>query len=230
MGHSDTRTNVARTATPLVEAGSRRTGRRGRATSSGRRTGRDRAQAADIATSSRKNARKTKRKSVKGPAKGKPPRGFRGDIQRSWMRAGKSARCAVLLAVGEWDHGGADLTVVESVVGGQGHRRSTRDAGGRTSAMAEAARMLAALGHPVRLAIMRKLLDGPATYAAMRKLTRLAAGPLYHHVGALRLAGLLMPKQRDLYELTRGGRNMILLAMTLPVVGRDRRRRPVGVA
>ena len=230
MGHYDTRIRAARAAPPTGKRGGGGKGGRGRATSGGPRTGPHRGQAAILATSSRKNARKSKRTSANGPAKGKPPRGSRGDIQRSWMRAGKSARCAVVLAVGEWDEGAADLAIGEASVGGQGPGRSTRDAGSRTSGMAEAARLLAALGHPMRLVIMRKLLDGPATYAAMRKLTRLAAGPLYHHVGALRLAGLLMPKQRDLYELTRGGRNMILLAMTLPAVGRDRRRRPVGVA
>jgi DNA-binding transcriptional ArsR family regulator len=135
----------------------------------------------------------------------------------------------VVLAVGEWDEGVAELAIGQAAVGGRGGKRTARAGGAQTTGLPASARVLAAMGHPVRLKIMRKLLDGPATYATLRRLTRLQAGPLYHHVGALRLAGLIMPKERDLYELTRGGRNGILVAMTLVAVGRDRRRRPVAV-
>lgn len=87
---------------------------------------------------------------------------------------------------------------------------------------------MAAVGHPHRGKIMLKLLDGPATYRTLQKVTRLKAGPLYHHINQLRLAGLILPKQRDLYELTRGGRNLILAAMLLGPLIRDTRRRPLS--
>ncbi len=82
------------------------------------------------------------------------------------------------------------------------------------------------LGHVLRAKIVRKLLEGPATYQALKRLTKLKVGPLYHHVNQLRLAGIILPKQRDLYELTRGGRNLILVAMALGRLTRDLRRRP----
>jgi DNA-binding HxlR family transcriptional regulator len=85
---------------------------------------------------------------------------------------------------------------------------------------------LAATGHVARLTILRLLLTGPATYQAVRHATKLKPGPLYHHINQLRLAGLILPKQRDLYELTRAGRNLLLLAMAMPKLVADRRRRP----
>ena len=88
-------------------------------------------------------------------------------------------------------------------------------------------RALGAAGHVQRGAILLKLLEGPATYRALQRVTKLKAGPLYHHVNQLRLAGLLLPKQRDLYELTRGGRNLILSVSALGKLINDRRRRPV---
>ena len=89
---------------------------------------------------------------------------------------------------------------------------------------------LAAAGHPTRARILAKLLEGPSTYQAIKKSTRLEAGPLYHHINQLRVCGLLLPKQRDLYELTRGGRNLILAVMALTPLIRDRRRRPAADA
>ncbi len=83
-----------------------------------------------------------------------------------------------------------------------------------------------ALGHVQRMKIIRKLLDGPATYQALKRLTKLKPGPLYHHVNQLRLAGLILPRQRDLYELTRAGRNMVLAMLVLAPLTHDSRRRP----
>ena len=92
--------------------------------------------------------------------------------------------------------------------------------------VARLAAVLAAVGSPHRLKVLVKLLEGPATYRSLQKSTRLKAGPLYHHIAQLRLAGLIGPKQRDLYDLTRGGRNLVLVALTLPSLVRDRRPRP----
>lgn len=86
---------------------------------------------------------------------------------------------------------------------------------------------LSAVAHPVRIKILMKLLEGPMIYRSLQKLTKLKAGPLYHHINQLRLAGLILPKQRDLYELTRGGRNLSMIIMTLGSAVVDRRRRPL---
>lgn len=91
-------------------------------------------------------------------------------------------------------------------------RRLARPAGRR-----RLAGLLAAVSNSHRLTILTKLLEGPATYRAMQKATGLKVGPLYHHVNQLRLAGLLAPKQRDLYRLTPAGRTLVaLLAAALP--------------
>lgn len=82
------------------------------------------------------------------------------------------------------------------------------------------------LGHAHRMRILGKLLAGPATYRSLQKATKLQAGPLYHHIAQLRLAGLILPKQRDLYELSRGGRNLVAIAHAAGKLVRDARRRP----
>ncbi|MEE9297147.1 MAG: winged helix-turn-helix domain-containing protein [Phycisphaerae bacterium] len=90
----------------------------------------------------------------------------------------------------------------------------------------KSAAMLAALAHPVRLGILVKLLQGPASYRALQECTGVKAGPLYHHVNQLRLGSLVMPKRRDLYAMTRGGRNALLVSLVLPSLVKDRRARP----
>ncbi|MBU0716604.1 MAG: hypothetical protein KJ749_00005, partial [Planctomycetes bacterium] len=107
---------------------------------------------------------------------------------------------------------------------GTGGRRGSRTIDAKTLAC------LAAAGHPIRGRLLTKLLEGPATYRALQRTTKTKAGPLYHHINQLRLAGLIMPKQRDLYELTRAGRNLILVALAIKPLLNDRRRRPVARA
>ncbi|MFH0981530.1 MAG: ArsR family transcriptional regulator [Planctomycetota bacterium] len=85
---------------------------------------------------------------------------------------------------------------------------------------------LAAAGNAHRLKIMAYLLEAPATYRGLQKATGLQVGPLYHHIDKLRLAGLMGPKERDLYTLTRAGRNLVLLAMVVGSLVKDRRPRP----
>ena len=84
---------------------------------------------------------------------------------------------------------------------------------------------IAAASHEYRVKLMVKLLQGPATYNDLHLVTKLKPGPLYHHINQLRLAGLILPKQRDFYELTRGGRNIIVGLMALAPLTSDKRRR-----
>jgi DNA-binding HxlR family transcriptional regulator len=77
------------------------------------------------------------------------------------------------------------------------------------------ARMLGVLGSRHRLRILGALAGGGATYRGLVKTTGLAAGPLYHHVNQLRLAGLVRPKERDLYEITPKGTRCLLMAAAL---------------
>ncbi len=142
----------------------------------------------------------------------------------------RSDGCGVSLQVAErsgqlWDEvGGACQVAVDS-----GKGTGTVSVGGRKRRIGpRTCAAFAAVGHKVRATLMLQMLSAPATYRTLQKATRLEAGPLYHHVNQLRLAGLVMPKQRDLYELTRGGRNLILTAMAAESLIRDTRRRPLG--
>ncbi len=181
----------------------------------------------------RRSARSTGRKPKKGAAL--RPRG-RGAASRK--RVASSPTFPKL----RWQDGCAAMLMIAERVGGvwehvthrcevqmPGTGASSRAAGGRLPRISRrTCQALAAFGHPQRLKIMAKLLEGPATYRSLQKVTKLKAGPLYHHISQLRLAGLILPKQRDLYALTRGGRNLILMAAVLGPLIRDGRRRPVA--
>lgn len=143
--------------------------------------------------------------------------------------------CAAVIVVAERaggvvEHGRVGSHVIMSSLGTggrvRGEKGGRKTAGRRRTISAKTCRALAAVGHEQRLRLLGKLLEGPATYRSLQKVTKLKAGPLYHHVNQLRLAGLILPKQRDLYELTRGGRNLVLVAMALGSLIRDTRRRP----
>ncbi|MFQ6048072.1 MAG: helix-turn-helix domain-containing protein [Phycisphaerae bacterium] len=79
----------------------------------------------------------------------------------------------------------------------------------------EAGRLFAALGHPHRLAILKAILTGADSYQQLRDRVGLKAGPLYHHVRELRLAGLLELGGRDSYHLSQLGQDVVLLACSL---------------
>ena len=179
-------------------------------------------------------------RATRGAKRGKASRSGRlaGTVSKTLLggRQG-SAVCAAVVVVGEQigDHvdevssrcevaGGAPTG--RSGRGGRavgGERQKTRPGRGLSAASCQT---LAAVSHVVRARILAKLLEGPAVYRSLQRMTKLKAGPLYHHVNQLRLAGLIMPKQRDLYELTRGGRNLILALTAVAPLIRDRRRRP----
>ena len=97
---------------------------------------------------------------------------------------------------------------------------------GSRNGVANSVQILAALAHSVRIAILVKLLDGPASYRELQVHTGVKAGPLYHHVNQLRLAKLVLPKRRGLYAMSRGGRNALLLGLVLPAMAKDGRARP----
>jgi hypothetical protein len=77
------------------------------------------------------------------------------------------------------------------------------------------ARMMSVLGSGHRLRILGTLAGGAATYRGLVKTTGLSAGPLYHHVNQLRLAGMVRPKERDLYEMTPKGLRCLLMAAAM---------------
>ncbi len=160
-----------------------------------------------------------------------PSRQKRGTqaVKGVFPRLRKGDGCGVLMVIvestdGDWEQ----LSNVCEV------QLAMKDSGGRgavgraTRALPRTCQAFAAFGHTQRAKVMARLLEGPATYRALQRVTKLKAGPLYHHINQLRLAGLILPKQRDLYELTRGGRNIILAAMAVGPMARDTRRRPLG--
>ena len=130
-------------------------------------------------------------------------------------------------AGGQWD----SAVGIKVAVSPDPAKRAGRSSGlrvGGTRGLEAMAAVFSSLGHMNRLRIMIKLLEGSATYRSLQKTTGTKAGPLYHHINQMRLCGLIMPKERDLYELTRGGRNRILTALAAGGLARDKRRRPMG--
>ena len=69
----------------------------------------------------------------------------------------------------------------------------------------EIASLMASMASVHRIVILHRLLQGSAGYKELQTASKLKAGPLYHHVASLRLAGLIGPKARDTYELTELG-------------------------
>lgn len=77
----------------------------------------------------------------------------------------------------------------------------------------EVAPALAALGHPLRLALLRAVLHGQRTTADLQAQPDLAgAGKLYHHLRELQAAGWLTPQGRGRYGVP-GARVVPLLAI-----------------
>ena len=77
------------------------------------------------------------------------------------------------------------------------------------------ARVFAALGSPRRLAMLGAIFDGAGSYAELVRRLNMKAGPLYHHVRELRLAGLLESDARDSYRLSKRGMYAWLAACSL---------------
>lgn len=70
------------------------------------------------------------------------------------------------------------------------------------SGWADAAGALAALGHPVRLELIRRLLAGAHTTHELAEIPDLAtSGQLYHHLRELQAAGLVQQRRRNDYAV-----------------------------
>ncbi len=95
----------------------------------------------------------------------------------------------------------------------------------RRADRAEIATLMTGLANPHRLAILHSLLEGPANYRHLLSATQLKAGPLYHHISELRLAGLIGPKARDTYELTELGNRLTVLSVLLPKIAKAKPQR-----
>jgi ArsR family transcriptional regulator, arsenate/arsenite/antimonite-responsive transcriptional repressor len=66
-------------------------------------------------------------------------------------------------------------------------------------------RVFAALAHPVRFAVLRALLGGPATSQHLRDvLDAGSVGQLYHHLKELLSAGLVFQPSRNIYAIPPG--------------------------
>lgn len=67
---------------------------------------------------------------------------------------------------------------------------------------ADAVGALSALGHPVRLELVRRLLAGAHTTQELSEIPDLGtSGQLYHHLRELQAAGLVMQRRRNHYEV-----------------------------
>ena len=85
----------------------------------------------------------------------------------------------------------------------------------------EMAKLLSAFGHPQRVAIAKAIYAGAHRYASLRESVDLKAGPMYHHLRELRLAGVLADGPRDAYELTDRGRDAVIVLCSLASLWQD---------
>lgn len=165
-------------------------------------------------------------------------------LLRNTGRQRARAGLAVWVGVAEGSASGLDTAIVVNdhivtrnieqgdakkggAVGGMAATQRAARAIGTKARMQRLAATVSALGHAARVAILVKLLEGPATYRTLKRAAGMNAGPMYHHLDQLRLASLILPKKRDLYGLTRGGRNVILAALAMMSLAADSRERPV---
>lgn len=88
----------------------------------------------------------------------------------------------------------------------------------------EIASLMASMASVHRIVILHRLLQGSAGYKELQRASKLKAGPLYHHVASLRLAGLIGPKARDTYELTELGVRLAVLTAMIPKLVRAKRK------
>jgi DNA-binding transcriptional ArsR family regulator len=75
---------------------------------------------------------------------------------------------------------------------------------------------LAALGHPVRLAILRAVADGASEAAVLQQAAGAATpGQFYHHLRELTATGWLVAERRGRYALPPGRAGMLWAAVAL---------------
>jgi DNA-binding transcriptional ArsR family regulator len=85
----------------------------------------------------------------------------------------------------------------------------------------EAALILAALAHPVRLEILKNILEGKHSSHELSELQGLGTtGQLYHHLKELQAAGWIKAESRGTYHIV-AERVIPLLAVVLAAFGKD---------
>jgi hypothetical protein len=106
---------------------------------------------------------------------------------------------------------------------GPGWRRDSPVSGLLAADWPGCAARLAALGHPTRLAILRRALDGPVTATALRDVLdagqgSVSTGQLYHHLRELTATGWLEAQGRGRFALPQGRTGPLLAALSLALV------------
>lgn len=86
-------------------------------------------------------------------------------------------------------------------------------------------KFLAAFGQRRRLQISRAILSGANTHHELARVSGLAPGPLYHHIKTLERAGMLVMVERNRYDLTAFGRDLLLVATILIASAKRRNER-----
>ncbi len=87
--------------------------------------------------------------------------------------------------------------------------------------LAAVATILAALGHPLRLEILRRLLLGARTLSELQEIPSTGtSGQLHHHLRELRAAGLVASQRRNHYAIP-ADRVVPILIIVAAALGRD---------
>lgn len=136
-------------------------------------------------------------------------------VTRCFPALGGRYGAAVLVAVVEAAGGRPDVRAMrrESIARGPGGRprqRLLESVSDRAMGL-----VLVGLAQRQRVRIARAILSGANTHAGLSKAVGLAPGPLYHHLRTLERGGLVAFVERNRYDLTPMGRDLLLALTTV---------------
>ncbi|MFY1689625.1 ArsR/SmtB family transcription factor [Plantactinospora sp. WMMB782] len=115
----------------------------------------------------------------------------------------------------DWQYGLPTEALLGRAEGENGEGRET-GANGEDADWSDASEPLAALGHPVRLRLLREILGGRRTVAELTALDGLGTtGQTYHHLRQLAAAGWLHSTARGRYEVPAGRVVPLLVAVAI---------------
>lgn len=163
----------------------------------------------------------------------KPPNKRRGDPKAGLfpMLANTEARfgVGVVVAIAESAGRQRSIRIVRRAEFDRTPGRRPRERLLGTASLEAVARVCNGFGHTQRLRIARAILTGANTHLALRDAVGLSPGPLYHHIRSMERAGLVETVDRNRYDLTSVGRDLLLVtAVTLQLQARGRGGRSDG--
>lgn len=163
----------------------------------------------------RQNHSKPARQRVSRPARRNAPGGGLEAFFPKLAKPRKRFGVGVLLALAQRQGGDAAVryAAIEEAFDRPGQRPKAA-----LLAKADAKKVsevLSGLAHPDRIRVASAIMTGGNTHRLLKQALGLKTGPLYHHIRALQLAGLVAQASRNFYTLTEHGEVALYIATGL---------------